>query len=89
LEKSLFIYEGKREGYWGMDFDGAHSSTGSGVGIVLRSPDKKTTLFSYRIEFNCTNNIEEYEALILGVHLGINMNIKNLHVKGDSDLIVS
>jgi hypothetical protein len=89
LEKSHFIYEGKREGYWGMDFDGAHSSTGSGMGIVLRSPGKKTSIFSYRIEFNYKKNIEEYESLILGIHLGINMNIKNMKLARDSDLIVS
>jgi ribonuclease HI len=89
LENSLFLDEEKKEGSWGLDFDGAHSSTGSGAGIVLRSPDNETTLFSYRLEFNCTNNIFEYEALILGINLAIDMNIKTLHVKGDSDLIVS
>ena len=72
-----------------MDFDDAHSSTGSCMGIVLRSEGKKTTLFSYRIEFNYKKNIEEYESLILGIHLGININIKNLQLNGDSDLIVS
>jgi ribonuclease HI len=55
----------------------------------LRPPDRETTLFSYKLEFDCTNNIAEYEALILGINLAIDMNIKNLHVKGDSDLIVS
>jgi ribonuclease HI len=89
LENSLFLDEEKKEGSWGLDFDGAHSSTGSGAGIVLRSPDNETTLFSYRLEFNCTNNIVEYKALILGINLAIDMNIKTLHVKGDSDLIIS
>jgi hypothetical protein len=89
LENSLFQDEEKRDGCWGLDFDGAHSSSGSGIGVVLISPDKETTLFSYRLEFNCTNNIAEYEALILGMNLAIDMNIKSLHVRGDSDLIVS
>jgi hypothetical protein len=89
LENSLFLDEENKEGSWGLDFDGAHSSTGLGAGIVLRSPDNETTLFSYRLEFNCTNNIAEYEALILGINLAIDMNIKTLHVRGDSDLIVS
>lgn len=57
--------------------------------IVFRSPDNETTLFSYKLEFNCTNNIAEYEALLLGMNLSIDMNIKSLHVRGDSDLIVS
>jgi ribonuclease HI len=62
---------------------------GSGAGIVLRSPDNETTLFSYKLEFDYKNNIVEYEALVLGINLAIDTNIKNLHVKGDSDLIVS
>jgi hypothetical protein len=87
LANSLFLDEEKKEGYWGLYFDGSHSSTGSGVGLVLRSPDNETTLFSYKLEFNYTNNIVEYEALILGLNLYIDMNIKTLHVRGDSDLI--
>jgi ribonuclease HI len=89
FENSLFLDEEKKDGSWGLDFDGMHSSSGSGAGIVLISPDNETTLFSYRLEFNCTNNIVEYEALILGMNLAIDMNIKSLHVRGDSDLIVS
>jgi hypothetical protein len=50
LANSLFLDEEKKEGSWGLDFDGAHSSRGSGVGIVLRSLDSETTLFSYRLE---------------------------------------
>jgi ribonuclease HI len=84
-----FVDEEIKEGSWGLYFDGAHSSTVSGAGIVLRSHDNETTLFLYRLEFDCANNIVEYKALILGINLAIDMNIKNLHVKGDSDLIVS
>jgi len=40
-------------------------------------------------EFDCTNNIVEYEAHILDLNLTIDMNIKFFHVRGDSDLIVS
>jgi hypothetical protein len=80
---SPFIDEEIKEGSWGLDFDGAHSSVGSGAGIVLRSPDNETTLFSYRLEFDCTNNIAEYESLILGINLAIDMNIKNLARKGE------
>ena len=44
---------------------------------------------SYRLEFNCTNNVAEYEALILGLNLAIDKGATILEVKGDSDLIVS
>jgi hypothetical protein len=45
LANSPFIDEERKEGSWGLDFDGAHSSKGSSAGIVLRSPYNKTTLF--------------------------------------------
>jgi ribonuclease HI len=89
LENSLFLDEEKKDGSWGLDFDGAHSNSGSGAGIFLISPNNETPLFSYRIEFNYTNHIAEYEALILGMNLAIDMDIKFLCVRGNSDLIIS
>jgi ribonuclease HI len=47
------------------------------------------TLFSYRLEFDCTNNIVEYEALTIGLDLALDRKIKCLKVIGDFDLIVS
>jgi ribonuclease HI len=41
-----------------------------------------------RLEFECTNNTTEYEALIQGLNKAINMNIKFLKVFGDSEIIV-
>jgi hypothetical protein len=57
------------EGYWRMSFDGACSSFGSGVGIVLVSPGKIVHPHVIRLEFSCTNNEAEYEALIQGMIL--------------------
>jgi ribonuclease HI len=89
LENSLFLNEENKEGSWGLDFNGAHSSTGSGAGIGLRSPNNEDTIFSCRLEFNYTNNIVEYESFILGINLAVDRNIKSLHVRGYFDLIVS
>jgi ribonuclease HI len=77
------------EGIWTLEFDGAHSSFGSGAGIVLTAPSKETFYYSYRLEYHCTNNIVEYEALIIGLNLAIDRGITHLRVIGDSDLIVS
>jgi hypothetical protein len=44
------------EGYWRMSFDGACSSSRSGVEIVLVSPGKIMHLHAIRLEFPCTNN---------------------------------
>lgn len=72
-----------------LEFDGTHSSSGSGTGIVLVAPSHEATLFSYRLEFDCTNNIAECEALTIGLDLSLDREIKCLHVIRDSDLVVS
>jgi hypothetical protein len=48
-----------------MPFDGACSTSESGVGIVLKSPNKFVYPYAIRLEFPCTDNeLEEYETLI-------------------------
>ena len=74
---------------WHMHFDGAHSRFGKGFGIVIRSPTVQVYKFAYRLEFDATNNVAEYEALLLGLEACKGMGIKLLNNKGDSDLIVS
>jgi hypothetical protein len=57
------------EGYWRISFDGACSSSWSGVGIVFISLEKIMHPHAIRLEFGCTNNEAEYEALIQGMIL--------------------
>jgi hypothetical protein len=52
------------EGFWRMSFDGAYSSSESGVGIFLVSPGNIVHPHAIKLEFACTNNEAEYEALI-------------------------
>ena len=72
-----------------MSFDGAFSKTGKGVSIVLTSPSKKNFNFAYRLEFDASNNVAKYEALILGLEIAKEMGIRVLSIRGDSDLIIS
>jgi ribonuclease HI len=73
---------------WKMNFDGAHSRSGKGAGIVLKSPTGKTYNFAFKLEFDATNNVAEYEALLLGLEIAKDMGIKILNIKGDSDLVI-
>ena len=61
LEKP-YDYE---DGLWHMYFYGACSNEGNGASIVLYPPIGKIHNFSYRLEFACTNNVTEFEALLL------------------------
>ena len=72
-----------------MSFDGACLSSGNGVGIVLMSPSKIMHPHAIRLEFSCTNNEVEYEALIQGMILAQEMKIKHLIVTGDSELVIN
>jgi ribonuclease HI len=77
------------EGYWRMLFDGACSSSGSGVGVVLVSPSKIIHPHAIILEFACTNNEAEYEALIQGIIFAQEIKIEHLIVNGDSELVVN
>ncbi|XP_058733118.1 uncharacterized protein LOC131604710 [Vicia villosa] len=53
---------------WRLFFDGSTHKEGSGVGILLISPNGIPIKFKYRIEGPlCSNNEAEYEALIVGL----------------------
>ncbi|XP_058106356.1 uncharacterized protein LOC131249571 [Magnolia sinica] len=81
--------EGRKVGEWTLFFDGATNSKGSGVGIILYSPNDIPIPKSRRLAFQCTNNIAEYEACIAGLRETIILNIKKLRVFGDSQLIIN
>jgi ribonuclease HI len=77
------------QGFWKMSFDGACSKYGSGVGIVFKIPQSSIYPHAIRLEFPCTNNEAEYEALIQGMTLALQMKVENMVVTGDSELVIN
>jgi ribonuclease HI len=77
------------QGFWKMSFDGACSKSGIGVGIVFKSPQSCIYPHAIILEFPCTNNEAEYEALIQGLTLALQMQVKYLVVTGDSELVIN
>jgi ribonuclease HI len=73
---------------WTMFFDGACTKESAGAGIVFISPKKKTSHLSFKLDFKVTNNIVEYESLLLGLNAAKEKGIKKLQVFGDADLII-
>jgi ribonuclease HI len=72
---------------WKMFFDGASSKEGDGAGVVFVSRTQETIYLYYKIEFETTNNVAEYEALLLGLRAAKDMEIEELSVFGDPKLI--
>ena len=44
--------------------------------------------YAIRIHFLVSNNVAEYEALISGLHIAIELGIQRLDVRGDSQLVI-
>ena len=70
-----------------MVFDGASNALGNGINVVIISLEGCHTPFTARKCFNCTNNMAEYEACIMGLKAAIDLRIKFLSVFGDSALV--
>jgi ribonuclease HI len=73
---------------WKMFFDGASSREGAGAGVVFVSPAQETISLSYKLEFEATNNVEKYEAFVLGLRATKEMGIQEVAVFGDAELVV-
>ena len=61
-----------------MYFDGALNALGCGVRAVLISPEGNHCSFTAKLSFECTNNVAEYEACVLGLQAIIEKKIKSL-----------
>jgi len=72
-----------------MHFDGASFVEGSGTGVILFSPTRKPYQYSFRLNFECTNNIAEFEALALGLHKALQLGCRHLQTFGDLELVVN
>ncbi len=67
---------------------GSRGNPGPGaIGGVLIHNEKIIETFSQVIG-NCTNNQAEYKAIIKGIQIAINLNIKELECFLDSELVV-
>jgi ribonuclease HI len=82
------VQDNRVDEIWYMNFDVGFSRAGKGVGIMLQAPSGNVFKFAYRLEFDATNNVAEYEALLLGLEVCKDMGVKCLNIKGDSDLVI-
>ena len=71
-----------------MYVDGAANQKGSGVGLVVISPEETIIEKSLRLGFSATNNKVEYEALLQGIAMVLKMEGKVVEMFSDSRLVV-
>ena len=73
---------------WQLYFDRPGRSRGAGVGIVFVTLSGGLIPYSFSLLKIYSNNVVEYESLIIGLELALKKRIDQLEVFGDSQLII-
>jgi ribonuclease HI len=73
---------------WTMFFDGSLMKTGAGVGLLFISPLGKHLRYVLRLHFPTSNNMAEYKALVNGLRIAIELGVRRLDARGDSQLVI-
>jgi ribonuclease HI len=73
---------------WTMYFDRSLMKTGAGAGLLFISPLGKHLRYVLRLHFPVSNNVAEYEALVNGLRIAIELGVRRLDARGDSQLVI-
>jgi ribonuclease HI/transposase InsO family protein len=71
-----------------MFFDGSLMKTGADAGLLFISPLGKHLRYVLRLHFPASNNVAEYDALVNGLRIAIELGVRRLDARGDSQLVI-
>jgi ribonuclease HI len=71
-----------------MFFDGSLMKTRAGACLLFISPLGKHLRYVLRLHFPASNNVAEYEALVNGLRIAIELGVRRLDARGDSQLVI-
>ena len=74
---------------WMMFFDRAAHREGVGASVVFVSPQRQILLYLFSLSELYSNNVAEYQALIVGLQVAIKIGISQLEIFGDSKLVIN
>ena len=87
-EKSVGTISLQEPLLWNVHVDDAANQRGSGVGLVLVSPEQITIEMSLKLGFSAINNEAEYEVLLEGMAMIQRMGGMAVKIFSDSRLVV-
>jgi hypothetical protein len=73
---------------WTMYFDGWLMKTGAGAGLLFISPLGIHIHYVIWLHFTASNNVAEYKALVNSLRITIELGVRHLDVRGDSQLMI-
>jgi ribonuclease HI len=71
-----------------MYFDGSLMKTGAGAGPLFISLLGKHLCYVLHLHFPVSNNVVEYEALVNGLRITVELGVRCLDARGDSQLVI-
>lgn len=74
---------------WKLYVDGSATDNASGAGIILVTPTRHKFHSALRFKFEATNNESEYEALLPGLQMAIELKAKAIRCYSDSQLVIN
>jgi ribonuclease HI len=84
------LYKVRQEGFWRLHCDGASRGNPgpAAAGIVLHDPQGRLRVNTGRYLGETTNNVAEYQALLLGLAEARKQEVQRLRIFADSELMV-
>lgn len=74
---------------WKFFVDGSTNWEGAGIRIILEKPNQRKIEKAFILNFSASNNEAEYEALLTGLKLAKDLDIRAVHVFCDSKRVSS
>ncbi|KAG9444831.1 hypothetical protein H6P81_016171 [Aristolochia fimbriata] len=85
-DKEIFLVEVLPP--WEMYFDGPARWNGAGAGVPFVSPRRDLLLYSFVLTQNCSNNEAEYQVILLGLGMAVEVKLPQLNIYGDLALVI-
>jgi ribonuclease HI len=70
-----------------MYFDGSLTKTGADAGLLFISPLGEHVRYVLRLHFLASNNVAEYKTLVNGLRIVVELGVRRLDARGDSQLV--
>ena len=80
--------EEESRGCWTINVDGSSRENASGPGIIIQTPNGLTLHCALQFCFGVSNNEAEYEAILAGLELALELGAEKIEVYSDSQLVV-
>ncbi|XP_077232287.1 uncharacterized protein LOC143868340 [Tasmannia lanceolata] len=77
------------EPLWEVYVDGSSNRGGCGAGLILTGPNSFTADYALRFGFRASNNEAEYEFLLAGMNLAVQVKAQRLKAYYDSQLVTN